>query len=285
MLGRFLLCVTDLSAAFCLFQLPLEFRNLGETRRHKIQRNHQLLGFCCDYTNMYCVERQLGDNSYWLAVYDMRSAKDGSLILLDKVEVGYVYSGCCPRVDSSHRVYVPCGWSGVRLFCYQGGRLLPAREPLRCVRGAVAVSTADTVSVCVADAESVCLVNASSDTTIRRLSRPAQVQGWPYHMSVLEQTVLVCYDDNTLVTYHSDSPTTGEVLQTPEMLGKVSSITTDSNSSSYLITDYRTVYVLDNKRLWHRIWECSGALQSCAVVRSQLWLGYEYGDLAVLTSR
>ncbi len=133
-----------------LFQPPLEFRNLSETRRHRIQWGDRLLGLCCDDNKIYCVGRR-GDSRHWLAVYDMSDAEDGSLSLLDKVEVrADVSPYCCPRVDSSHRVYVPCENYGVRVYRCQDGRWLPTWDMLRCVGKAwnICVNTADTVFVC-----------------------------------------------------------------------------------------------------------------------------------------
>ncbi len=210
----------------CLFQPPVQFRNLAETRRHRVQWGDRLLGLCCEGNKLYCVEQRLkdGDHGNWLTAYDVSGAKDGSLSLLDKVEVGELARGCLPRVDSSHLVYVQCGWSGVYIFRCQGGRLLPVRDPLRCVRYArsICVNTADTVFVCDWDTDSVCLVSVSSDRVIRRLERPAQIRGHPYHVSVLGQTVLVFYDyNNTLVTYRSNSPTPDHVLQALGGLGWV----------------------------------------------------------------
>ncbi len=277
----------DLLYTLC-YQLPLEFQNLGETRRHRIQWGDWLLGLCCDDDLLYCTERCVGDNTYWLAVYNMSKADDGSLELLDKVNVGDVDLHCRPRVDSGHRVYVPCGRSGVRIFHCQDGRLLPARDPVKCVKNAIStcVNTADTLLVGDWDTSHVYLVNVSTESEIRRLQRPAQVQGHPYQVSVFEQRVLVCYGNKTLVTYRSDSLTPARVLQTPEGLGKVSSITSDSHSSNFLVTGYSSVYVLDNKLLWHRIYTGSSILQDCAVVQSQLWLGdYFRGGIAVLKSQ
>ncbi len=272
-----------------LFQPSAQFQGLRETTRHRIPWGYDLLGFCCDDNRVYCVvttERWRG-STFWLTAYDMGDTIDGSLSLIDKVEVGSVPWDCCPRVDSSHRVYVPCGRSGVRIFCCMDGGLLPARDPLRCVRDACSVcfNMADTVFVCDMDTGSVCLVNVFSDTVIRQLERPEQAQGYPNHMSVLGQTVLVCYGYNTLVTYHSDSPTPGRLLQTPEGLGWVMSITTDCQSSSFLVTDEHSVFVLDDKLLWHRIYTGDRGLMDCAAVQSQLWLGYNTGDIAVLISQ
>ncbi len=259
------------------------------TTRHRIQCGEWLRGFCYDDNKLYCVEtrEQDGTYTYWLTVYDVGTAQDGRLSLLDKVEVWGVCWDSRPRVDSSHRVYVPCDVSGVRIFRCQGGRLLPVREPLRCVGNAwsVCVNTADTVFVVDMDTMSVCLVNVSMDTVIMRLETPAHVWGDPYHVSVIGQTVMVCYGSNTLVTYDSDSLTPGHVLQTPEGLGSVTGITADSHSSSFIITGYRcTVYVLDERLLWHRIYSGDGELKDCAVVQSQLWLGHYRKDIAVLTS-
>ncbi len=112
-------------------------------------------------------------------------------------------------------------------------------------------------------------------------------------MSVLGETVLVSYGDNTLVAYLSDSPTPDQVLQTPEGLRYMSSITTDGHSS-FLMTDSKTgVYVLVRKgNLRHRIEPDTSTdhtdglgLQDCAVVQSQLWLGLRLRSIAVMSSQ
>ncbi len=147
----------------------------------------------------------------------------------------------------------------------------------------VAVNTADTVYV--SDLDSVCLVSVSSDRVIRRLERPAHVLGGARCVSVLEQRVLVCYNDKTLVTYYSHTPTSGQVLQTPESLGRVNGITTDNHCSSFLVTADRSVFVLDDKLLWYRIHTGDRLTHDCSVVQSQLWLGYYNGHITVLTSQ
>ncbi len=240
-------------------------------------------GFCCDDDKVYCVERRVEDHTTWLTLYDISSNEDGSLTLLDKVEV---WSIRYPRVDSSHRVYVPCGRYGLKVFRCEDGRLLPARDPLMCVENVarVCVNTGDTVFVCDWDTWSVFLVNVSSDTVIRRLERPAQVSGYPNHVSVLGQTILVCYGI-TLVTYRSDSPTPGQVLQSPVGLGEVTSITTDSNASIFLVTGICSVFVLDDKLIWHRIFTGKYYICDGSMVQSQLWLGYEGNYIDVLTSQ
>ncbi len=181
---------------------------------------------------------------------------------------------------------MPCRSAGVPIFYCQDGRLLPAREPLRCVRDAtsVCVNTADTVFVGDFDTHSVYLVRVSSDTVVGRLDKPAEARD-PYYMSVQGQIVLVCYDENTLVTYRIGSPTPDRVLRIRDIAWEVTSITSDSRSSSFIVTDGYNVFVLDDKLLFHRIYTDHLGLQDCAVVQSQLWLGYRNGVITVLTSR
>lgn len=102
--------------------------------------------------------------------------------------------------------------------------------------------------------------------------------------------MLVCYRPNTLVIYRSDRPSRGQVLQTPEGLKNVSSITTDGHLS-FIVTDEwnKSLYVLDRAgNLRHRIQPDtrtdSGSLQDCAVVQSQLCLGYA-GCITVMSSQ
>ncbi len=265
-----------------LLQLPVAFQNLYETRRHRIQWGNRLWGLCYDDNRIYCVD-EWKDSTGCLSVYDTSYSEDGKLSLLNKVVMRDVPWSFSPHVDSSHRVYVPCGESGVRVFRCIDGHLLPARDPLKCVKHARSICVNTSAFLCDRDTD-VCLVSVSSDTVIRRLEKPAQVRGLPSRVSVLGETVLACYGDNTLVTYRSDNPTPGRVLQTPG-LERVESITTDSNSSSFLVTDQHAVYALSDKLIWHRIYTVNRVLQDCAVVQSQLWLGYYGGYIAVLTSR
>ncbi len=284
-----LLTVSLICCTLYLFQLPVEFRNLVVTRRHRIQWGTYLQGLCWDDNRIYCLEWRWEEDgrSLWLAVYDIRGADDGSLSLLDKVKVGGVSLSCSPRVDSSHRVFVPCREAGVRVFHFHDDRLLPARDPLMCVCSArsICVNTADTVFVSDWDTKSVCLVSVSSDTVIRRLERPAQVRGDPEHVSVVGHKVLVCFGENTLVAYRSDRPTAGQIIQAPEGLEKVYSITSDSHSSSFLVTALHSVFVFNDKLLWHRIYVSKALLQDCTVVQSQLRLGCFKGYIDFLSSQ
>ncbi len=182
--------------------------------------------------------------------------------------------------------------------------------------GCVAVNTADSIYICDYATRTVCLVSVSGDSVITQLGVPAEVQthgvlrykhktelrSIPYHASVLGERILVCYGKNTVATYHHDSPTPVQVLQTSKLPSvqsyispTVSSITTDGQRN-FLITEKtnNSVIVLDKAgNIRHRIQpeSDSGAahnaygpsLQDCAVVQSQLLLGYEDGSIAVVS--
>ncbi len=294
-----------------LFQPSAQFRNLSETRRHKLDQmttiagesRRHVAGLCYDDNKLYCVEYRgtdVRELDWWLTVYDIRESEDGILNLLDSVNLmrGDDAYGSLPGpcVDSLHRVYVPCGRPGVKVFHYQDGRLLPAREPLRCVKivKTVCTNTSDTVFVYDQDTRSIYLVSVSTDTVIRQLQGPADIRGDPQNMSVLGQTLIVQYiyyefprSLDTLVTYHSDRLTPTQVLQTPEGLPRVESITTDRHSSSMLVVAGHFVFAVDDKFLWHRIYRHANALKGCAVVQSQLWLVERYGtdEIVVLSSQ
>ncbi len=183
-----------------------------------------LFGLCCEDTKLYCVERYREDRRCCLTVCDINGTLDGRLKALDRVEVRGADLHCRPRIDTiSHRLYVPCETDGVRIFHCEGD--LTAMGKLTCVKDArsVAVYKTNQVFVCDSATRSVYLVSVSQDRVMRRLDKPQQVGDTePRHVSVLGETVLVCYGDNTLVTYRSDSSTSDQVLQTPKGLEEVS---------------------------------------------------------------
>ncbi len=223
-------------------------------------------------------------------MYDVKGIGHGPLKLLDSVQLRMnvpIHGYCRPRVDPvSSIVYVPCTYApSVFMYSCLGDRLVE-RGSLKCAENAVvsfAVNKAHSLYVC--DSQSVRMVNPFTRAEIRKLDKPEQVSdATPRHVSVLGETALVCYGDNTLVTYRSDSPTVDKVLQTPEELGKVTNIATDGHSS-FLVTDRRTgVLLLDREgnpqymiQPSHGTW----GLQDCAVQsmwQSQLWLGYAGGQ-------
>ncbi len=152
----------------------MEFGNL--TGKHRVLQDgdgYWLYGLCCDDNKLYCVEWRVEDGVYahWLALYSINEAVYGSttpFMLLSRVKISSATMDCCPRADRTHRVYVPRCEAGVLIFRSEGGRLLPARDPLTCVQDArnVAVYTADRLYVCDWASKSVCLVNVATDTEI-----------------------------------------------------------------------------------------------------------------------
>ncbi len=265
------------------------------TRRYRAQLGNYLSGLCCYDGKLYTVEENTEDYKIKLAMYDISGAGGANLILLDSVQLrgrGWQY----PRVDQHGLglVYVPCREAGTRIFRCEGSRLVSARDPLTCVERArsLAVYTEDTVYICDRTSNTVCLVSVSTDTVVSRLEKPEQVGGYtPDHVSVLGETILVCYGKNTLVAFHSDSPTLGQVLQTPEGLVDVSSISTDGHSR-FLVTCHtpKSVYVLDISGDVQDIIQPNLSdlpddvtLQDCAVAQSQLWVQYYWGHIVVMS--
>lgn len=242
---------------------------------------------CCDDSQLYCVEwRRFGGSfKVWLTVYDI-GGDDGRIELMDTAEVGGgLWLTCHPRVDSvTRRVYVPRDKDGVMIFRYENRRLVPDTG-LRCVpeAGNLAVHSKDTLYVCDWNSGYVCLVNVSIDTVTGQLQKPPQADR-PEHVSVLPKTTLVCYGDNTLMTYRNGRSTPEQVLQLPEGLARVSGITTHRRSS-FLVTSQDSVFLLDDKLLWHSIHTGGDTLCECCVVKSHLWLGDGNGYIAVLTSQ
>ncbi len=262
--------------------------------RFRIPRCEELWGFCSDNYHLYSVEDGNRSLSLYssLFMYDISKPRTRRIPVLDKVihqtRPGVVDAVGPPRIDrQSKRIYVPCGESGVMILRLEKARFV-ARQ-LKCVTRAVSVAahTLDTIFVCDSSESSVKVVSKVGDTVIRRLKSPAETRHeTPWHVAVLNTTVLVCYGKNTLVKYATDVPTAGELLGTPAGLISVSSITTDGHSS-FLVTDSDgdSVFILDEQgNLRHRIRTGTGDVQDCAVVGSQLWLGYRYGEISVMAS-
>ncbi len=276
------------------------------------ERDRELCGFCCDGNNLYCVEEEAEEwresrPEQFLTVYGISEAGAGRSRPLDSVGIPYTdfrvpfyYSR--PRVDSSHRVFVPCGDAGVGVFRCTFDRLEPA-DWLRCVRCAmsVAVSTGDCVYVYDGARQSVCLVHVPTDTVIRELDRPGDFSHRGYWSSptclcVLGETVLVSYA-GTLVVYHNDSSTPDAVVTTPAERENVTSITTDGHSRFFCTVDVDSVvymYILDRAGRIHRKMNIEDTfphisrdfgnmrLVDCAMVQSQLCLGFEDGSIVLI---
>ncbi len=275
----------------CLFQPPVEFRAICETEQHRVQWGERLRGLFWDNKNLYTVEERAEgrSSSSWLCLYERRPGKE-PLRLLDSVELGKLMYGVRPRVDmQTHDVYVLCEGQGVKVFRCEGGHLVIVKT-LTCVKYvvSVAVNARDSIYVCDKDIEdAVLLVNVGTDKIVDRLQKPPQAGGGrPRRVAVLAESVLVCYGRNTVVLYSKGDSVPARILQQGSGLGpKVSSIATDGHSS-FLLTDWDTVSVLDDRgNLYHRH-RHTERLLDCAVVNSQLWLGcYDPGSVVVLTSQ
>ncbi len=267
----------------------MEFRSLKQTGQYTIRQGGSLVGFCCESHNLYCVERR--EERLWLTVYDMSRP----ISLLDVAELwkdvgdSYVLWGH-PRVDRISRyIYVPCGRAGIQVFsCEDDG--LRRVFTLTCVSCStnVAVVSIDRLAVCDRDSGYVCLVNVGTNRVITSLQKPAQVtNGAAEYVSVLGETGIVCYGENTLMTFkcRGDSLILGEVLQSRQERRTVTSITTDG-VSNFVITDwFGSVFVLNDKLLIHKIDPLIPRAQDCAVFQSELWVGDRDGVITVLKSQ
>ena len=278
-------------------QPPVNFRNLR--LRGLIQREdfgHGRLRRICHHDNkLYCYVQLIEEHKikYLLTVYDT-SGCGGTLRLLDSVQVECTRSRFNKglAVDKwTHRVYVSCD-TEVLIFRWEDNGLVRVGT-LRCVKdcGDITVNSAETVFICdnTYRHERVCLIDVVTDTVISELEKPIGLGLFfdASHVSVLGQTVLVCYANNCLATYRRDSTTSPHVLQRPEGLTDISSITTDGHSS-FLVTDQREkcMFVFDEQGYFcHKIdidimkGRQRVLLAGCAVISSQLYVGCNFEQI------
>ncbi len=108
----------------------------------------------------------------------------------------------------------------------------------------------------------------------------------PTDVSVMQETVLVCFNSNNLVLYGNGDWAPDQVLHISEELEKVCCVGTDSHSS-FLVTDCdsKSVFVLDERgKLRHRIRAFrDGELVGCALIYKQFWLGYGGQTIDIMT--
>ncbi len=283
-----------------MLQPPVEFEKLGEPERHPIL-GEELSGLCCGDNQVYCAERWGGsgnDAIYCLTVYDTSGGLDimnNSFSLLGRMRVKGMLSDCHPRLNAqTQRVFVPCRGSeyGVRIYRCVGRRLVEDGV-LRCVDYVLSLAIDSSELLVVVPwhnrrskyTKPIRLVDVTKDVVIRYLFGAVEVKSKPRLVSILRNTALVCYGDNTLVTIPIDRHTRGDVIPTPDGLRTVYSIDTD-NHSSFLLTgsDSLYVFVLDVEgNLRRRIPTGIGGLRDCCVGQSQLWLG-SIGHVDVMTT-
>ncbi len=266
-------------------------RKLRETKEYHVQR-FPLEALCFLDGKVYSLELPRG--KMHLCVYNI-IPESTNLTLLDSVALNGSY--CHLHADSySRSVYVPRVNGGVGIFCLKDDRLVNVRT-LMCVpntRG-VAVSSRDIAFMCDADTKSVCKVSVSTDRVTRRLQAPDPVtsEGFvPTDVAVLGETALVSYFRGNehrhprFVMFHTDdSPTPGHVLEVPAGNGELSNIKTDGHSS-FLLSWGGFVHVLGERgNLRHKIHTYKlGRISDCAIINSQLWVGFFGGSIAVMSS-
>ncbi len=251
-----------------------------------------ILGICCDDNKLYCVEKRDNDSrNMQLSVHDISTFDHYVFRLLGKVQLECKSNVevCHPRADRhSRRIYVPCVEDGVKMFRFEDKSLMTLGT-LKCVKTAssIAVNSADTVFI--SDKHyitpAIYLVNVRTDTVIMMLEK-SQLHPADY-LAVTGKTVLAWHGLHKLMTYARDGSTPGQVLQTPEGLRSVTSITTDGQSN-FLVTDAvsRSVFVLDdNTRIWHKIHTDNKILIDCDVHKSSVWLAGDSNHVYLMRSQ
>ncbi len=281
------------TSTFCLLQPPLVMWKTKKAATHKVRWGDRLLGLCCDGNKLYCVESKWsydrpGDTAS-LCLYAIGTNQASPKLLDTMALCRDSLLNCRPRVDSeTHRVYVPCKEGRLLVFQSEGNRLVKVKE-LGCIRDAysVAVFSSDTVFVCDSVNKSVWQVNVELDRVMKELPTPRALSAkTPRRVSVLGDTALVSYGNNTLVAYtcSSEGIICSAVVQPPEGLLKVWSIAT-FRDSGFLLIDRDSVFLLDEKFLCHKFPAGYGGrlLDGTVVNQNELWLGSQNGDIEVVT--
>ena len=197
---------------------------------------------------------------------------------------------CRPRVNEhTGHVYLPCA-IGVPVLGYEGNEWTIVRETLKCVGSVRSVAVHSPTTLIVCNSHSLYLISVTKDKVIREFRRPA-VRGEPFSLSVLGESLLVCYNEETLVMHHTEDASPARKLHTQEALKQISGINTDGHSS-FLVTSHDYVYVLDRMgNMNYRIPAAVGDnnwLQDCAVVQSELWVannGRPWSGFSVFTAK
>ncbi len=249
-------------------------------------------GMCYFSGRLFATEWRKEAGSNRLAVYSVTNGYTWyTAKLLHTLDLDLDGEASLLRVDhQSGWVYIPCNNHGVCVVKYDGSKLVPLTT-LRCVENAkrlLTVVSPGTLYVFDWANDAVCLVDFIQDKVTAKLQAPLEVRGErPCHIAALADTVLVVYEGPMLVTYQHGVPTSGTVLSNPHGLLSVSGLTTDHHSS-FLLLEPRptTVYVLDISGSLSRTIAIPGygSPLDCAVVGGQLWIGYDNGDIIVMSS-
>ncbi len=270
-------CVGCLYLLLSVLQPPVDWKTLRVTTARNYDLSHQLLpGFCCYDNKLFYVEKYCAADLYWCFLWVSNTSDVYRQATPEAHFYHYDFSNCRPRVDeSTGHVYLPCT-KGVQVFSYEDNKLTTVRETLKCVSPVRSVCVHSPTTLIVCDYSSLYLISVTKDKVIRKFRKPA-VGGRPYSLSVLGESLLVCYDEDTLVMHHTEDASPARKLHTQEALKKISGINTDGHSS-FLVTSHDYVYVLDHMgNMNYRIPAAVGLhnrLQDCAIVQSELWVAY-----------
>ncbi len=291
---------------FLYLQPALDYRGLAVTgMRRMTQAGDDQLGLCYSEGFLYVVEgqKELGRDiySHSLAVYNVPSGS-GHITRLDTLTglgPGY-WLFLCPRMDRhSQRVFIPCPSSGVTIARLDSERLVRERT-LTCVH-AIIVDAMSPSTVYVGDrnSRSVHVVDIRDDRITATLEKPNTVRRGeePYSLTVLGDSVMVCYGGGTLVVYRHGSSAPVRVIPHPGGIEGVSVVSTDCRSN-YIVTNYETksVFIIDSNGDLHHTVNISdthsntdsdfGSLTvDCAVVNRQLWVGCLNGNIVIMSSQ
>ncbi len=238
---------------------------------------------CYAQNKLFAVE-QLGNVSYHLAVYRVTSGPWDDLTLLDAIVLERIWGK--PRADPEGHVYIP-SHDGVLVAQYIGNNLASNRT-LKCVSDPWGVAVANSGEIYVSDWQrrSVYVVDVLSDTVVRMLHRPQQMEAeTPSHLAVLGDSVLVCYGRNTLVVYHKGGVIADKLLTAPASLHAINSLCTDGQTH-YVVGDETTgaVHVMSSsgKVLCTMQVPRHKQLRDIAVVNRQIWVSCYSGDIILL---
>ncbi len=255
-----------------------------------------MLGLCHFDRMLYTTEMRYGTGSqeftYRVAVYSI--ADQDNVTLLDTLDLD---SAGYPSVDhKSGQVYIPCD-SGVYVVKCDGVKLSHVTT-LSCVGSlcGVAVVSSDTLYVCKGSEWFQCdtpyLVDVSQDRVTGKLKSLQEMSraGCPGDVAVLGDTVLVQYGNCTLVLYPHGIQGAGQLLRLPPYMRVVGGLTTDHHSNFLMVApEDHYVHVLDiTGKLTHNIPiprnNSNKEPQVCTVVEGQVWVGYDNGDILVMSS-
>ena len=284
-----------------LFQPPVDYGSLKKsagTNLKGVYFMNRIQGMCYFSGKLYITGYE-GPSRYSLSVYSVPNVNNCKL-LCSLFLNSTVFKPCVDR--HSGLVYIPCDSHGVYVVRYDGRKLVHVTT-LRCGGDAVslAVVSSNTLYVCDRANQTVCLVDVTQDRVTARLQPPLEVRDMRVHIptfqplgalrdmcvcniAVMGDNVLVLYEGRNLVIYQHGVPTPGKVLPWPQGLKHVRSLTTD-NHFSFLLCGDDTVYVLDViGNLTHTIPLFRCTPWDCTVLRDQLWVASNSGDIIVMSS-